>query len=118
MAEKIWAPAISVSPAVYATSYMEQCLHCTVFGFMLKGTFDWLDSFLEEKPTYTELSDRHARTQIQLAVATCTFPRTWPQADPGVGSDFRPSAAKGGPTGTAWRHQCMSRAVIRCGAKC
>ena len=81
---------------------------------MLKGTFDWLDSFLEEKPSYTELSDRqHARMQIQLAVVA-GFPAT-SQADPGVGGDFRPSAAKGGPTGTA-SHQRVSWAVIRCAA--
>ncbi|CAE7405945.1 Hnrnpu [Symbiodinium pilosum] len=45
-------------------------------AFPDEGTFDWLDSFLEEKPTYTELSDR----RIQEWAVSSGLPRPKPGA--------------------------------------
>eukprot|EP00439_Symbiodinium_sp_Y106_P082149 s312_g21.t1 len=47
-------------------------------AFPDEGTFDWLDSFLEEKPTYTELSDR--RIQEWAVTSGLPRPKVGPQA--------------------------------------
>ncbi|CAE7939977.1 EMB2654, partial [Symbiodinium necroappetens] len=47
-------------------------------AFPDEGTFDWLDSFLEEKPSYTELSDR--RIQEWAVTSGLPRPKVGPQA--------------------------------------
>jgi hypothetical protein len=42
----------------------QPCMHTTGTG---KGTFDWVDNFLEKNPSYVELSDRKIQDTILRA---------------------------------------------------
>ncbi|CAE6964894.1 unnamed protein product [Symbiodinium natans] len=64
------------------------------------GTFDWLDSFLEDKPAYTELSDRIGIVPQPRSLTFLTYRIS--QEDPGMGCGIWSSTPKDGATGTAW----------------